>query len=208
MAVLKHNARTSVHLLRIFLFLLFWVLPIQREKKKVLRDFNKGIWPLVVFFIAYGYINSLPKYSETEYPKLTEASIAEGKLYYVERSSKLYIATPAGNVSVSCPEGGRQGCGYARNVALYGKRTRLWHWRGILIQLEIEGKIVDRVSFEFLRDIRTQPRPNYGLLIAAPFLLVGLGRLLYLYTFRAWRAAFSITRLREEKRPRPTSLSA
>lgn len=187
-----------------FFRLMFWTLPLKREASQVKKaDIGFGY---ALIFIAVLVEISEPRlfFTEAGFPSMAQLTLVEGTLieHPGERDSKYHTAplglrTTTGDVFKKCSSlgvactvetDGNQRVGWRTYL---GKPARMWFFEDWIVQLEIDGKIPFRFSYEESRRIYTG-LGRYWLY----FLIVGylLGRLLQRYAKPAFSEAFATTR--------------
>lgn len=185
-----------------FLVLFFWVMPIRREKDRTLAtDIGIGYGILVLCAGLYAFA-SKPYIPAANFPELSQLPVVEGILvrHPTERDSRysnepLGIDTLAGVVFKKCNALGNR-CFVAdtppsvwQNHA--GQSVRVWYLGDWIVQLELNGRIPDSLSYEQRK--RQMTGIPGALLWSLPILGYLLFRLFSRYGRAAYDEAFSVT---------------
>lgn len=151
-----------------FLRLLFWSLPFKREISPA-KKYDIGFGYLLILILTLVDVSEpRPFFTETGFPSMAQLTVIEGVLveHPTERDSKYHTApiglrTTTGDVfkrcsslGVSCTvdiDGGRR-VGWQTYL---GKPARMWFFDDSVMQLEIDGEIPSRFSYEEFKRIYT-----------------------------------------------------
>jgi hypothetical protein len=186
----------------VFFRLMFWTLPLKRESNGAKKG-DIGVGYVVILMLVLVEVSEpRPFFTEAGFPTMSQLSVVQGVLieHPTERDSKYHTA-PIGlrtltgdvfkkcsNLGVSCTVEivGNQGIGWRTYL---GKPARMWFFDDLVIQLEIDGKIPFRFSYEESERIYTVIGGYWFFLLIFSYVFF---RLIQRYATPAFEEAFKV----------------
>lgn len=167
-----------------FLTLFFWVLPIRRETDSKRSTDIKFSYGMLVLAVVLYFFYSEPYVGPKEFPELSKLPVVEGVLIrHPTRRSGRYssepvgIRTAKGNVFKECTTMGLH-CFAGPDQetkdwqTYFGQPARMWYWNEWVVQLEINGRIPEKLSYERMRNRHTSWLESFWMIILVGSYLV------------------------------------
>jgi len=184
-----------------FFRLMFWTLPFKRETNQAKKVDIGFSYFIVLVFVLIEVLEPRPIFTAAGFPSMEQLTVVEGVLveHPLERDSKYHTApiglrTTTGDVFKKCSSlgvrciveiDGNRGIGWRTYL---GKPARMWFFDDLVVQLEIEGKIPFRFSYEESKRIYTGLGRYWLLLLILGYVM---GRLIQWYAKPAFKEAFA-----------------
>ncbi|HLA36506.1 MAG TPA: hypothetical protein VJ001_16715 [Rhodocyclaceae bacterium] len=146
-----------------FLWLFFWEYPIRREKNPISLAMNYLCYNFIFIFGFMGLFFAHPDIPADKFPSLEQTTVVEGRIIrhpslrggskYV--SEPLGIETATGPIFKQCTTLGVSCLEFDEWKYIESRPAKLWFWNEWAIQLEVDGVVPKRLTYEHKKKVFT-----------------------------------------------------